>query len=90
MQPAARSDFRMALTAQRLHRARPIPNGRCRKPAAGVRIPRTAEVNEPDPAEKARRKAILGLAGYQEHRAGTVGRCHWKQESLAGLERVEP
>jgi hypothetical protein len=80
----------MAVTAQRLHRAPPIPNERCRKPAAGVSIARAAEVNEPDLAEEARRKAILGLAGYQEHPARTVGRRHWKQESSTRIERVEP
>ena len=89
MQPG-RSAFRMVIAAQRLHGTLPFASERRGKPAADVSVARTAEVNEPDPAEKARREAILRLAGYQEHPAGTVGRCHWKQESPTRLERVEP
>ena len=80
----------MVIAAQRLHGTPPIASERRGKPAADVSVARTAEVNEPDPAKKARRKAIRGLAGYQEHPAGTLGRRHWKQETAAKLERVKP
>ena len=55
MQPT-RLDLCMMIAAQRPHRAPPILSKRRREPAADVRIARTAEVNEPDLAEKARRK----------------------------------
>jgi hypothetical protein len=64
------------VAAQRLHRAPPISGERRREPAADVRIARTDEVNEPNLAEKARRKIILGLASNQQHSAAP-GRCHW-------------
>ena len=67
----------------------PIAGERSRKSAAGVLIARTAEVNEPDLAEKARRKTVFGLAGYQQHGA-TLGRCHGKQEAAAWFECIEP
>lgn len=57
----------MMIAAQRLHHAPPILSKRRREPAVDVRIARTAEVNEPDLAEKARRKAILGLTSHQQH-----------------------
>ena len=79
----------MMIAAQRLHRAPPILSKRRREPAVDVRIARTAEVNEPDLAEKARRKAILGLASYQQHPA-VPDRCHWKREAAAQLESIEP
>ena len=71
----------MVIAAQRLHGTLPIASERRRQPAADVSVARAAEVYKPDPAEKARGKAILRLAGYQEHPAGTLGRRHWKQET---------
>ena len=66
MQPTG-SVLCMMIAAQRLHHAPPILSKRRREPAVDVRIARTAEVNEPDLAEKARRKAILGLTSHQQH-----------------------
>ena len=57
----------MVIAAQRLHGTLPIASERRGKPAADVSVARAAEVYKPDPAEKARGKAILRLAGYQEH-----------------------
>jgi hypothetical protein len=55
----------MMVAAQRPHRAPPISGERRREPTADVRIARTAEVNEPNLAEKVRRKSFLGLARHQ-------------------------
>jgi len=79
----------MMIAAQGSHRTPRISGERRRKPAADVRVARTAEVNEPDRAEKARRKAILRLASHQQH-PPTTGRCHWKHEAAAQLESIEP
>ena len=88
MQPT-RSAFRVTVAAQRLHCFTPISSERRRKPTAGVRIARTTKANEPDPAEKVRRKTPFGLASYQQHPAAPA-RCHWKQEAAARFEGIEP
>lgn len=79
----------MMISAQRLHRAPPISGERRSEPTAVVRIARTAEINEPDLAEKARRKAVFGLASHQQHPAA-LGRCHWKQKATTWFERIKP
>jgi hypothetical protein len=88
MQPT-RSAFRMMVAAERLHRAPPISGERRCEPTPDVRIARTAEVNEPNLAEKARRKPFLGVARHKQHPAAP-GRCHWKQQAAARRESIKP
>jgi hypothetical protein len=80
----------MMIATQRLHCTSPIPAKRGCKLSAGVRIPRAAEVNERNMAEKPRRKSIFSLAGHQQHHAGALVRGHRKQEPAAQLECVKP
>jgi hypothetical protein len=81
--------FHMMIAAQRSHCTPRISGEYRREPAPGVRVARTAEVNESDLAEKARRIAVLGLASHQQHRPAT-GHCHWKHEAAPWLESIEP
>ena len=80
----------MLIAAQRLHRAAAIPTKRGRKTPAGIRISSTFEVNNLNPAKKARRKSIFGLADHQQYYAGTFGRGHRKQKPSAWLEPIKP